>query len=321
MSRNAYCNTSYDLEKWLPSLHRMVINEELDGTDGIFPSGCSTFISSSAGWSTYGYEANDTLVVAENDNNEGMYHVNSVVSDNVLLLNRTAVTSSTGLTWQTTKMFNRMAQDASDEVDDRLMDLSPIITVPFNRIMYQGSYTALDDLDESIPLSLRGYTLNLQAEGSNFPAGITITGWGEWLDWRNAGVSTKFSTDDTKRPVTTAKTITESLTFTAAGTMTTTERYREIKSIGATYTGSGTLTVRLQTPRQISKLTALETVIQIVRGNYIQGTSNRSEWLEDLVEERERIYEDYATSARNLAELAENTIQRGTSQVITLQRG
>jgi len=298
----------------------MVLQDELEGTDGIFPSGCTTFISSSAVFSSYSLQQNDTIIIPERESNEGVYHVDSIVSDNVLILNRTSVTSAASITWQSTKMLNRIVQDASDEVDEHFADLSDVIAVPFDKTMLQCALSALDDLDESIPLSLAGYYLDLDVIATTFSVGVTITGYGDWQDWRNAGVTTKFTTDDTPRPTTDAKSQTESLTFTAAGTMTTTKRYREITEIGATYSDAGTLTVRLNVPRQIKRIAALETIIQLVDGNYLQGTPNRSEWLESRVERLEGMYEDYRTGARRLAELTESTIQRGLNRSVKIQR-
>ena len=319
MSRSAYCNTSYDLEKWLPNLHRLVLIEDMSGTDGIFPSGTSSFVSSTAKFSAYGFETNDTLIIAEGESNEGVYHIQSIVSDNVLILSHTAVTSATQITWQATKLFNRVAQDASDIVDEELADLSHIISVPFDRVMLEEDLSALDDLDESIPLSLRGYYLDLEMQSASYPIGITLTGYGEYLDWRNAGISSLFTTDTEKRPVTISKSLTESLTFTAAGTLTTSNRWREVTDISASST-SGTLTVRLSVPRTIKRLAALETAIQLMIGNYIQGRSNRSEWIEQMIERRDKIYNDYRRGVRKIAELTESTVQRGKARSVRISR-
>jgi hypothetical protein len=322
MSRSAYCNTSYDLQKWLPSLHRMVLQEDMKGTDGIFPSGCTTFISSSALFSSYGFVQNDTLVIHEMESNEGVYHINSVVSNKVLILNRTSVTSAASISYAATKLLNRLAQDASDVVDEQLADLSHVIAVPCDKTLCQASLAELDDMDESIPLSLHGYLLDLEIlSGPTFPAGITLTGYGEYLDWQNADVDVIFSSDDTKRPVTTAKSLTESITFTVAGTLTTTKHWREITEISAAYSGSGTLTIRYNVPRTVKRLTALEAAIQLVLGNYVQASPSRSEWLENIIEYRDKMYEEYRDGVRRLAELTESTMQRGRNRAVRLVRG
>ena len=320
--RSAYANTSYDLTKWLPSLHRMVLQPDIEGTDGIFPSGCTTFISSAGVFSAYSLEANDTFVIPEAESNEGVYHINSVVDDNVLILNRTAVTSATSITWMATKDFNRIVQDASDTVDENLADLSPVIPVPFDKQLYQRDLSDLGDLDESLPLSLKGYKLDLEIlSGPTFPVGITIAGWGEYLDWRNKDVETKFTTDATERPVTDAKSQSEAVTFTAAGTATTTKYWREIDELSAAVTGSGTLTVRYTVPRTVKRLTALEASIQILAGNYAQAVPNRSDWVEELMGWRTQIYDDYREGVRNLAEMTEATLQRGRTRTVKIIRG
>jgi hypothetical protein len=300
----------------------MVLQEDMKGTDGIFPSGCTTFISSSALFSSYGFVQNDTLVIHEMESNEGVYHINSVVSNKVLILDRTSVTSAASISYAATKLLNRLAQDASDVVDEQLADLSHVIAVPFDKQLCQASLAELDDMDENIPLSLHGYLLDLEIlAGPTFPVGITLTGYGEYLDWRNADVDVIFSSDDTERPVTTAKSLTESITFTAAGTLTTTKRWREITEISAAYSGAGTLTIRYNVPRAVKRLTAFETVIQLVLGNYVQASPSRSEWLEDMIEYREKMYDDYRSGLRKLAELTESTMQRGRNRAVRLVRG
>lgn len=299
----------------------MVLLDEMTGTDGIFPRGCTSFISSSAAFSEYGFEANDTMIIPEGEDDKGVYHVNSVVDDNVLILNRTSVTSATSISWYISKTVNRIAQDASDDVDERLADISPVITVPFDRKMLESGFSSLADLDESIPLSLKGYTLNLQIQANTFPVTVSLTGHGEYLDWRNADVVSIFSTDTRERPTTDVKTITETVTFTEAGTLLSDNAYTDIAALSAANsTSTGTLTVKLKVPRTVRRLAALEAVIQLVQGNFIQGTNNRSEWIEQLKDERKEIYSEYKAGIRNLAELTESTLQRGSARSVKIAR-
>jgi hypothetical protein len=324
--RKAYCDTSYDLMDHIPMLGRLALNEEQSALDGFFPLGSASFTAASALYTNFG--KNDTVVIPEGESNAGVYHVNSVVSNQTVILSRTSVTSATGIAWRGTTQFRRAVERGSDEVDDRLSNLHPIYVTPFDKVLFQGALSAVGLFQESVPLALAGYQLTAQMNSDTYPIGLTFKGFGEWKDWRDApfentimdrDVSFEKSYPD-RFPVTTSKEITDSVSFTAAGTLSTNIKFREVTGMTVT-TGVGTVTVRLTPPRQVKALTALEASIYLLRGNYTQGTSNQSDWIESLVKERERLYREFETGSRQLSELVVSTQQKSRTRSVKIARG
>lgn len=311
-TRESYCNTSTDLVQHLRMLAEMYDAEQVlvDASDGAMTAASATFTSTGSVFQSLGIQKYDTLIVKRGETNAGVYHVtDDATSETVLTLNRKAPASATGLAFVVTSQFREACERATLLIDDEFADLSRVVAVPFNRLLLSASLSSEDALDETIPNNQAGYLLDVSVSGaSSYPVVITLTGYTEDRDWED-------------EPSGGETTLTEQLTFSAAGTQETSNRWTEVTKVESDWTTDGTITIRLAVPARTKHLTALLASALIAQAQYQQFSPSYAEWVTELKKEYRRQVDAYRSGLMRLAELTEGTVQRSRLTTRRMVRG
>jgi len=259
------------------------------GSDGVATQGSTTFTSVSGVFETMGVTEYSTLVLYGNSDSvhNSIFQVENVTSNTTITLDRKIGVSGTGLKYRVTNDLYRHVVAATKRIDTLLMDSA---FVPFDKTVLSVSVpTSAMELDYQIPYNPTGYQLKITVSGfGGASMALKITGYREAVSEDDITINPEKVEDS------------ETLTFTADGSQTTTKKFISVSGIISDWTTDGAIEITLVSPEIIADLTAAIACERIMRVKFSQSVPNASAIADILAERVKDMIKEFVTGQAQL---------------------